>query len=194
MPRLLLEPFVWPVNLFAGSPSPGEGARWWVLHTRPRAEKALCRRLLVQNKRFFLPICKRACGNGARADFAYLPMFASYLFLFGDTQDRLHALETNLVAQVLGVEDQAQLQRDLARVHQLMVTGAPLWPEPQLPPGACVKIIAGPLMGMPGKIITRRNKSRFFVEVQFLQQGVSLDIDSRLLERLPSPMLTGSGA
>jgi hypothetical protein len=41
MPILALEPFVYPEDLFAASESAVAGdCRWWVLHTRPRAEKA----------------------------------------------------------------------------------------------------------------------------------------------------------
>jgi hypothetical protein len=195
MPLLPLEQFVYPENLFAGFESavPGD-CRWWVLHTRPRAEKALSRRLLGLDQRFFLPLFKKQWRNSGRSFCAYHPLFAGYLFLFGDSHDRLRAVETNLVARVLTVEDQVQMQRDLARVHQLMVTGAPLWPESQLQPGTWVTINSGPLMGMVGKIITRQNKMRFLVEVRFVQQGVSLDIESWMIERLTGPMATAAGA
>jgi transcription antitermination factor NusG len=195
MPLLPLEAFVYPEDLFAASESgvPGD-CRWWVLHTRPRAEKALSRRLLALGQRFFLPLFKKQWRNSKRSFCAYHPLFAGYLFLFGDSQDRLHALETNLVARMLAVEDQVQMQRDLARVHQLMLAGAPLWPESQLQPGTWVRIISGPLMGMAGKIITRHNKMRFFVEVRFLQQGVSLDIESWMIERLTGTMPTAASA
>ena len=177
MPLLPLEPFVYPQNLFEEShPVAREGDRWWVLHTRPRSEKALSRRLLVRDQGFFLPLFKKQWRNSGRSFCAYHPLFAGYVFLFGNGEDRLHALETNLVARVIPVEDQAQIQRDLARVHELMVSGEPLWPESHLQPGTRVRITGGPLMGMTGKIITRHGKTRFLVEVRFLQQGVSLDI------------------
>ncbi len=40
MPLLPAEPYLYPENLFAESEAPSDGF-WWVLHTRPRAEKAL---------------------------------------------------------------------------------------------------------------------------------------------------------
>ena len=58
MPLLPLEPFLFPDDLLSGElgqgPVEGPGC-WWVLHTRPRAEKSLARSLLRRNHPFFLP-------------------------------------------------------------------------------------------------------------------------------------------
>src|SRR5262249_43471458 len=60
MPLLPLEPFVFPDDLL-DQPLTGDATlgSWWVLHTRPRAEKSLARRLLRASTPFFLPLCKR---------------------------------------------------------------------------------------------------------------------------------------
>jgi transcriptional antiterminator RfaH len=188
MPILPLEPFVYPNHLFEQSGCPDqENGRWWVLHTRPRAEKALARRLLGRDVRFFLPQYCKQWRNKGRSSSVHHPLFPGYLFLHGDDQDRLYALQTNLVAQVLHVEDQAELHSDLTRVHHLMVTDACLTPEEQLEPGVLVHIIHGPLAGLQGKVVARHNKMRFVVEVRFLQQGVSLDVEGWMLERLSGP-------
>src|SRR5262245_60504315 len=118
MPFLPLETFVNPTDLLGSAdPRDERESRWWVLQTRPRAEKALARRLLARDLHFFLPqYLKRSCSNGRRFD-AYHPLFAGYMFLHGNGEDRLQALETNQIAQVLHVEDQLQIHRDLLRVH-----------------------------------------------------------------------------
>jgi hypothetical protein len=195
MPLLPLEPFVCPDNLFEQPVSPDQDhGRWWVLHTRPRAEKALARSLLGRNLRFFLPLYQKQLRSGGRCFNSYHPLFSGYIFLHGDSHDRLHALETNLVAQVLQVENQRQIHRDLTRVHDLMIMGACLSPEQRLQPGMLVEIVHGPLMGMQGKIVTRHNKMRFLVEIQFLQQGVSVDIEGWMIQRVSSPLPVLAGA
>src|SRR5262245_49232316 len=115
---------------------------------------------------------------------AYLPLFSGYLFLHGDSQDRQHAVETNLVARVLHVEDQEQLHDDLARVHHLMASGVSMAPEERLQPGMFVEIVSGPLAGMEGKIVRRKKKMRFFLEVQFVKQGVSVEVDGWMIQPL----------
>jgi transcriptional antiterminator RfaH len=183
MPFLPLEPFFAPINLFESSFLPDQrGGRWWVLRTRPRAEKALARHLLERGLNFFLPqYQKRSCSNGRSFD-SYQPLFPGYMFLHGDTDDRLCTLATNKVAQVIYVEDQTQIFADLSRIHHIITVNATLAPEDRLEPGMPVEIVGGPLKGLTGKIVTRHKKMRFLVEVRFLQQGASVDVESWMIQ------------
>jgi transcription antitermination factor NusG len=180
MPLLPAEPFVYPESLL--TPMDAEftdpEARWWVLHTRPRAEKALARHLLSRSLSFFLPVYARRWKTRGRLLSSYLPLFSGYLFLHGDVDARLAAEETRLVANTLPVMDQEQFTADLAQVRLLMDADVPLMPETHLPPGTAVEIIAGPLTGLEGKIIKRGRQHTFVLEVRLLQQGVSVDIES----------------
>ena len=118
---------------------------------------------------------------------SHLPLFPGYLFLRGDSQARLQALETNLVANCLTVSDQVRLTADLKNILTLMASGSPLSPEERLQPGAQVEIVSGPLAGVEGKIIRRGKRLTFIVEVQFLQQGVSVEIESWMFRPLEAP-------
>src|SRR5205823_5560159 len=155
-----------------------------VLHTRPRAEKSLARRLLHRAHSYFLPLYKRQWPSRGRLLCSHVPLFPGYLFLQGDSDVRTAALETNLVARVLSVEDQVQLQSDLERVYQLMSAGLPLTPEERLEPGSMVEIISGPLAGLQGKVLRRGKHLKLFVEVQFLQRAVSAEIDAWMVQPL----------
>jgi transcriptional antiterminator RfaH len=195
MPLLPLGTFVSPDNLFLDSdPPPAQESCWWALHTRPRAEKVLAERLLRRGLSFFLPLYQRQWRNRGRLLSAHLPLFPGYLFLHGDADARLRALETNLVARVLPVVAQAQLHSDLRRVYQLVTTGMSLTPEERLQPGMNVEIIAGPLAGLHGKVLRRNKQLRFFVEVHLLQRGVSVEIEGWMLEPLPGPRITAREA
>jgi transcription antitermination factor NusG len=63
-----------------------------------------------------------------------------------------------------------------------METGEPLSPEPRLEPGTLVEITSGVLTGTRGTIIKLGRRNKFIVEVQFLRQGVSLEIDGQMVE------------
>jgi transcriptional antiterminator RfaH len=182
MPLLRLEPFAFPEDLLESALE--SSGNWWVLHTKPRAEKSLARQLLARRSPYFLPLYHRKWRTGGRLRSSYLPLFPGYLFLRGDSQDRLRALETNLVVRALDVSDQAQLRADLVRVYQLVQSGSPLAPEDRLTPGSPVEIISGPLAGVQGKILRRGKRLKFLVEVQFLQQGVSVEIESWMFQAL----------
>jgi hypothetical protein len=185
MPLLALEPSIYPEQLFDQPQSPpAEGACWWVLCTKPRTEKCLARKLLDREVAFYLPLCTRRWTSGKRRLTSHLPLFPGYVFLFGGPEARLEALKTNLLTQVLPVVDQDQLHADLVRVHRLQASGAPLTPEDRLSPGARVCITQGAFTGLEGKLLRRDGELRFLVEVQLLQRGVSLVIESGMFEPL----------
>src|SRR5438105_15606394 len=93
MPLLPMEPSLYPDDLFAGPAVAPDGAeRWWVLHTRPRAEKALARKILARRLPFFLPLHHRQWRSKGRLQSSYLPLFPGYVFLRGDDDARVLAL------------------------------------------------------------------------------------------------------
>src|SRR5262249_45118896 len=113
MPLLPLEPFVFPSELLEKPcASVDEIHRWWVLHSRPRAEQALPRKLLRHRTPFFLPLRKRQWRKNGRSFSSHVPLFPGYIFLQTDPLRAFQTFETNLVAQILPVVDQVQLQAD----------------------------------------------------------------------------------
>ncbi|MCI0682566.1 MAG: hypothetical protein L0Y71_10715 [Gemmataceae bacterium] len=186
MPLLGLEPCLYPEDLLAGSDRINSGpGRWWVLHTRPRMEKSLARQCLGAALSFYLPLHHKQWRARGRTLRSYVPLFPGYVFIHGDDETRTAALQTNLVAQVLPVADQAQLHDDLMRLHRLIDSDAPVTPEDRLQPGAPVRVIHGSLAGMEGKVLRRDDKHcRFFIEVRFLQRGVSAELENWMIEAL----------
>ena len=186
MPLLPSEPFVFPDDLFSSDVESGESASgsWWVLHTKPRVEKALARRFLARKLPYFLPIYKRQWRNRGRQFAAHLPLFPGYVFLQGDADARLCALESNQVVRILPVPDPVRLRDDLARVYRMMQAGLLMAPEEQLQPGTPVEIVSGALTGMTGQILRRGTQMRFFVEVQMLRCGVSVEIEGWMIRVL----------
>jgi transcriptional antiterminator RfaH len=189
MPIAALEPFIYPQTLFQeDTDSATDTGRWWVLHTRPRTEKLLARKLLRRNLSFFLPLYSRTWRAQGRTLRSYLPLFTGYVFLRGDVETRLSAIKTNLVSNCLHVEEQRQIALELAAVYQMIASGAALTPEDRLGVGDWVEITKGPLAGMEGRIVSSKNKLRFCIEIKFLQRGVSVDIDRSMLRPATQPV------
>lgn len=186
MPSLPPEISLWPEDLFSqNGTSPivlADERRWWALHTRPRAEKALARRLVQQETAFFLPLYERRRRVQRRLVVSQLPLFPSYLFLLGNEDERVKVLETNLIVGCLDVVDQDQLRTDLQRIRGLIETGAPLSPEERLQTGMAAKITNGPLTGYQGTVIRRGRSLKFFVAVNLLQRGVTVEVDASMIQ------------
>ncbi len=187
MPTLSLEPMVCPESLFDRESGVADEGRWWVLHVKPRSEKALARRCFDRQAGFFLPQYQRKRRGHGRVIESYLPLFPGYLFLFGAEHDRLMALETNLVVNVLRVPDQKVLFEDLHRIHKVIESGLPVLPEERLQPGMPVTIVDGPLVGLQGTVIRRKNKTTLTLKVSFLHQGASVELENWMVEPVLSP-------
>jgi len=189
MPLLPLEPFVYPEDLLGARPAPApvvreEGGRWWVVHARPRAEKALARKLHGAQVNFVLPLYRKDWRAGGRGRTSFVPLFPGYLFVNGDDRARSAVLQTNQVARLLQVPNEAELHDDLRRVYQLMQSEQAVAPEDDLRPGTVVRIVEGALAGLEGKVLRRGKRLRFVVEVHFLQRGVSVEVESWMIQRV----------
>jgi hypothetical protein len=185
MPLVHLETCVFPEDLFSlPALHLGNEEGWWVLHTKPRAEKSLARRLLGKDIGFFLPLYHKKLNGPKREFFSHLPLFPSYLFLYGGVQTRLKALETNLVVKCLNVPDQEKLHKELRFIHQLISSDFNIMPENRLVPGTPVQVIKGPLAGLEGKVVQGAKNWKLVIEVEFLQQGVSVEIESGMIQPL----------
>lgn len=179
MPLLGREIEVHPPQLFMRENLGDEpDVGWWAMYTLPRREKELMRRLVQLDVPCYCPIIpKRVRSPQGRIRTSYLPLFAGYVFLYGDEEQRFQAMTTNCVARYTRVVDGVELTRDLRQIQALIEAGVPLTPESRLEPGDRVRLRTGSFRGQEGVVIRREGKRRFLVAVNFLQQGVSFVLE-----------------
>ena len=185
MPILPAEPDLHPPDLWerGGHGNPAE--RWWCLHTKPRQEKAVARVLRSRDIAHYLPLVLNVDRTPkGRTIRSIGPLFTGYLFLLGDEHQRLEALRTDRLANVLEVGDQDALINDLRQIHQMLSSGLAVVPEPVMPVGARVRINSGPLKGIVGTVIRRDKRDRFVATVHFLGRGAMVDLQDWQVERI----------
>ena len=178
MPVLPPEPDRFPEGLFEDMRLLAlPGPQWWVMHTRSRQEKCLARHLRRARVPFYLPLIARRCGIGT----SYIPLFAGYLFLLANPDERLPVLSTSWVVRSLDVWDQEEFWHDLRKIDRLILSGAPITPENQLVLGTMVEILSVPLAGLRGKLIRNASGRQFVVEVKSIQRGASVLLEDSTL-------------
>ncbi|MHB8973534.1 MAG: transcription termination/antitermination protein NusG [Pirellulaceae bacterium] len=185
MPILARETSVFPHCLFDDSAYElGNSDRlWWAIFTRSRHEKALARELERFEIPFFLPLVAKQNRIRNCIVEAYVPLFTGYVFMFGRPDERVRALTTNRVSTMLPVPDQWQLCQDLGQLNRLIELDAPLTLERRLEAGRRVRIKYGPMKGLEGVVTHRRGgRRRLLIAVEFLQHGVSVEIDDYMVE------------
>lgn len=189
MPVLAKETALYPENLLLTPETVVDSClgtatdrTWWVIYTKARQEKALARQLCAYRIPFYLPLVLTEHLERGRRMRTYLPLFSGYVFLFASPDERVGALTTNRVSQMLPVPQQDELLTDLRQVAALLAAGVPLTVEHRLAPGQKVRIRRGPFEGLEGTIIRRRGADRLLIAVSYLQQGVSVEINNFMVE------------
>jgi len=181
MPILAKEVSVYPDDLL-NQPRAHEDCRWWAVYTKSRQEKSVARQLIEHRVSFYLPLIPKDNVIRNRRVRSHIPLFSGYVFLYGSDDDRVTTLTTNRISRIFPVVDQHQLWQDLRRVNELIEADMPLAIERRLEAGQKVRIKTGSLRGLEGIIVKRHSKCRLLVAVNYLQQGVSVEIDDCALE------------
>lgn len=184
VPILAKETDQFPKDLFDLADS-DESLDWHLLYTLSRREKDLMRRLLALEIPFYGPCApKKSRSPKGRVRTSWMPLFANYVFLLGGHDELLEARKTNCLVNSAPVTDKLALTLDLRRLKQLIHSEAPVQVEQKLAVGQMVRVKSGPFQGCEGFIEQRRSSSHLVVNVEFVQQSVSVELDDFTVEKL----------
>ena len=164
------------------APAEAGNARWHVLHTRARQEKAVARALHAAEIEHYLPLVSHVRYRARRKRLVEEPLFASYLFLHGPMEAAYFAVATKRVANIIRVADQGRFINELEQIRRALQNGAVLRPDRYLKVGRRVRVTAGPFRDIEGRIEKRAKPDRLVLQVAALGRATSLEIDADLLE------------
>ena len=111
-----------------------------------------------------------------------LPLFGGYLFFCGEERQRIEVLRTNRVANLIDVQDQPRLVRELSQIEQALSAGVDLSPHKYLREGQLCKVIGGALAGLQGIVVRARDKTRLVLQIDMLGQATSVEIGADMIE------------
>ena len=185
MPVIGKQPDIFPPDLLETDQLPGDTTwRWYCLYTMSRREKDLMRRLMANQIACYCPtVPKRYRSPAGRLRTSYIPLFPGYVFLFGDSSHRYFALSTNCVSRDQEIVDDGFVD-ELRQIQLALAAGVPLTPEAKLQRGQRVRVRSGPFKDFEGEVIRREGKTRLLLTLNFLEQGVSMEMDEAVLAPL----------
>ncbi len=153
---------------------------WYAVYTYPRAEKTVAEQLRIRDIENFLPLyCKTSrWKNGMKMNLE-LPLFPGYLFVKIGLRDRVRVLQTPSVAFLVGVGAKPipvpEQEVEVLRAHLHRVAAQP---HPFVSVGDRVRVKSGPLSGLEGFLIQKKNESRFILSMDLIMQSMSVEVDS----------------
>ncbi len=164
--------------------NPELSLQWYAVHTRSRHEKAIAARLDSQAMETFLPLhrSRHTWKNGVHAD-VDAPLFPCYLFARIDIRDRLHLLQT---PGVLGFAAASARPTAIPNEEIALLRTATeklkAEPHPYLNCGDWVRIVAGPLAGMAGVLMRRKQEYRVVLSIEAIMRSIAVEVSEFEIE------------
>ena len=172
---------------------------WYALYTKHQHEKTVARNLSCKGFEIFLPLYAAARNWKDRVKLVSLPLFPCYVFLRGDLGRRLDIITTPGIHVLVsnGGQPAAIPAAELDNIRQAVVSGTRIQPHPFLKCGDWVRVKCGPLAGMQGILVRKKNVYRLVLSIEMLGKAAAVEVDAVLVERLnenPSRAYDSRGA
>ncbi len=171
-------------DLVTAKDGEGSNGHWYALHTRHQHEKVIAEMLSKKQFDIFLPLYTAARQWKDRTKEISLPLFPCYVFIRGGLDRRLAVLTTPGIHGFVGWGGKAAVIPDdeLAAVKRLVEGNFRVEPYPFLRCGDWVRIKSGPLTGIEGILVRKKNVFRLVLSVEILGKSASVEVDSSTVE------------
>jgi len=157
---------------------------WFVAHTRPRCEKKLVQYAEREGMAATLPCYRAVHKYRGKTVIFQKPLFPGYVFLQLAAGQSQKLYQSDRIANLLKVTDQALFIQQLRSVLQALETGREIFLAPQIGEGCRVRIKAGPLRGIEGWVEKRYGMTTVLLRVDFISQAAAVKVEADELESL----------
>jgi transcription termination/antitermination protein NusG len=166
----------------------GEGAiPWHVIQTHCRTESRVQMALESKGIEAFLPLMVVPKRRRGRKILLPLPLFPGYLFVHAHLDTRVfhHIIKIDGVLRLLGNGAPARVPaEEIGAIRTIVAGERQYYPWRYLEKGKKVRVIDGPLAGVVGTLVARKDKQRrLVVAVQLFQRSVAVELDSEAVEK-----------
>lgn len=158
-------------------------SNWYVVYTCPNSEKKVYGELVRRDIKAFLPTRSILRQWSDRTKKMEVPLFPNYLFVNVPCSSMWTVLMVNGVVKFVsfnGVPAIVQ-EKEIDMVKQITLGASEITTGNFRVEGERVRVKQGPLSGLVGKVLERKGITRFYVELETVNQNIAFDIDASLL-------------
>jgi len=173
-------PLIEPVGERACVPWPA----WYAVYTRSRFEQVVKKQLDFRGINSFLPLYSKISQWKDRKKEIHCPLFPGYLFVQIAATERLEVQKSVGVVNIVG-NGEGPLEvseQQITAIRTFIETGLKYDPHPYLKVGKKVRVTDGPLAGLEGILVRKKNRSLFVISVEMIQRSVSVELESWKIE------------
>jgi transcription antitermination factor NusG len=161
-------------------------AAWYAIYTRHQHEKSVARILSSKGFETLLPLYQSTRRWKDRAKVLAMPLFPCYVFVNARLERRLDIMTTpGIYALVSNAGRPAPVpSEEIEAIRRANENGVAMEPHPFLNCGDLVRVKSGPLAGIKGFLVRKKNLFRLVLSIDMLGKGAALEVDAHLVERL----------
>jgi transcription antitermination factor NusG len=158
--------------------------RWYAAYTSARHEKHVARQLQDRSIDCFLPLYHSVRRWKDRRKEIDLPLFPSYIFVRLGDHDRIRVLQIPGVVRFVSFNGRpASLDSgEIEALKSALADGIHAEPHPYLTVGKRVRIKRGPLAGMEGILVRKKDRFRVVISVDLIMRSVATEVEASDLE------------
>jgi transcription elongation factor/antiterminator RfaH len=159
-------------------------SNWYALYTYPRHEKLVAQQIERRSFHCFLPLYRSVRRWKDRRKELELALFPGYVFVRMAFENRLQVLQMRGVVRMVSFNGQpavlpAQEIEDLER----RLSGAMrAEPYPYLRTGRRVRVRSGPMQGLEGIVVRRKDCYRVVFSIDLIMRSLAVEVDESDLE------------
>jgi transcriptional antiterminator RfaH len=155
---------------------------WFVAHTRPRCEKKVVQYCADLGIATTLPCYRSVRKYRGKTVTFEKPLFPGYVFLQTSRELRGKIFQSDYVANLLEVHNQAMFEQELQDILRALETGLEIVLAPDIGKGTRVNIKNGPLAGIEGWVEERYGFDTVLLRLNFIGQAAAVKINAADLE------------
>jgi transcription antitermination factor NusG len=167
---------------------------WHAIYTRHQHEKRVAYILTAKGFETFLPLYSVTRRWKDRTKLLSLPLFPCYVFLKAGLERHLDIMTTPGIHALVsnGGQPAAIPPAEIDAIRRAVECGSHVEPHPFLNCGEWVRVKCGPLEGIQGILVRKKNLYRLVLSVEMLGSAAAIEVDAFQVERLNGkPQLVG---
>ena len=159
---------------------------WYAVYTLSRHEKQVALQAECAGVDCFVPLYKSVRRWKDRRKELELALFPGYVFVRINLSERLSVLRLPGVVQIVGFGGKpARLpEAEIDGLRAGLASHTPLHPHPYVRTGKKVRISDGPMAGLEGILLRRKNTCRVALSIDLIMRSVAVEVDEADIEPL----------
>ena len=166
------------------SPEPCSPSSWYAVYTHSRHEKKVKQHMDLRQIQCALPLYRSVHRWKDRRKELELPLFPSYVFVHLSMKERVRVLEIPGVVSFVSLQGRPLPlpEQEIGPFLREVNAGLGMEPHPYFQVGRHVRLRSGPMAGLEGILVRKKEGLRLVVSIEMLMRSVAVEVDAADVE------------